>query len=187
MYLTLLALILISIWGVILDFNLKNAQTKLIKTTIEKNVTNPIKIFYSQPTSSNNNIDEITKVLIGLCHMNQAQIIICQECYESGKTYCPYPTDAFCEQARNADPDDPSIAWNFLPGSLGSTGYINSLENQPEKNPNDIQSLNDLGEAEIYRLNKVFQYNFYDPNLKYTKPNTKKGEDPCAVDGIVHY
>ena len=185
MYLTLLFLILSSIWFAFLDYNLNNARTDFFKQIFNEN-NSSIKMFYSKTTSSNNDIDEITKILIGLCHMNQAQILICQECYDAGNTYCPYPTNSFCEEAKNVNPDDPNIDWDFLPGNLGDSGYITSLKNLPQINPNNMKSINDLSKAEIYRFNKVFTYQFYNPKLKYTKPNTG-GSDPCAVEGIVHY
>ena len=185
MYLTFLFFILSSIWFAFLNYNLNSVKSKFFKEIFNEN-NSSIKMFYSKTTSSNNEIDEITKILIGLCHMNQAQIIICQECYNAGNTYCPYPSDSFCQEAKNADADDANVAWNFLPGNLGDTGYITSLENLPQLNPKNMRRLDDLKKAEIYRLNKVFTYTFYDNKLKYTKPDTA-GSDPCAVDGIVHY
>jgi hypothetical protein len=188
MYLLIIATAILSF--LFYSFNLKEEKliNKLVFNT-QYNTSNYFKnnVFFSKTTSSHSNLEELEKLMIGICHQNQAQILICKACYQAGNTYCPYPTDSFCQQAKNVSEDDPNIVWGWLPGNLNSTHYLSELIGQPEIKPNRITSLDDFKKAGVYRFNHTITYSFYDLRLvKYTKP-PDTGTDPCAFEGIVHY
>lgn len=151
----------------------------LVKNKLEKNLTIPA----DYPTSSHYNVEEIEQAMIGICQSLQAHILICRSCYQAGNTYCPYPTNNFCESVKNLNEEDPSVVWSFLPNN---NGYVKDLQNLQGKNPNDLETKEDLALVGIYRLNKTITYSILDPNLKYTKPTDSNTTSPCAVSDFIH-
>jgi hypothetical protein len=188
MYILTIVTIVISLFLSILEYKTTKATNQLVFST-DFNTSRYIKknVFFSKTNSSHSNLEELEKLMIGICHQAQSQILICKACYESGNTYCPYPTDTFCQQARYSDADDANIVWGWLPGDLNSTHKVSELIGKPETNPKNIRVLDDLNKAGVYRFNHTITYHFYNLGLvKYTKPDNS-GADPCSFDGIVHY
>jgi len=165
-----------------------------VKAEVYKKETNDTYPTLSAETYSF--VEDLNGQLIRLCQLGQAMIIRCQECYASGRTDCPYPTNAFCQSARGANYNDPTLVWGFLPDTDGNGDGDLSLiwtYNDPNcpldpSNPDaDLTSINCLPQYIRLKARQVL-----DPTLvqlfriTYKRPTDANGTtDICAVDGVI--
>jgi len=124
--------------------------------------------------------EEIEKLLVHYCEYGRAMIIRCQECYASGRTYCPYPTDAFCQTARGANYNDPNIVWGFLPSTSGN---VKDIVGAYSKDINSLTSIYQIPAGIRWLIKREYSADYFE-DYRYRRPTTA-GTDPCAVEGIV--
>ena len=126
--------------------------------------------------------EQLEEALIRYCQFAQAMIIKCQECYLAGNTYCPYPTDAFCQSARFANYNDPNLVWGFLPNN---SGFLTDILSAPFQNINSLTDVNQLPLGIRYLFRQEFSATEI-ANYRYLRPVVPTGTtDACAIEGIV--
>ncbi len=124
--------------------------------------------------------EELETALIKLCQTAQSMIIQCQNCYISGRTNCPYPTNSFCLSARGVNYNDPTIVWGFLPNPSGDFTDVYSA---PVKDINTLTDVSELPEGIRYLLvNQISQESF--AGYSYLRPSGSFA-DACAVEGVI--
>ena len=149
----------------------ENKHSSLLKDTTFINKT---------PTLDNYNIVEAEKALIRTCQQGQSWVLICKKCYALGNTNCPYPTNSFCQSAKNTDMNDASVFWSFLPNS---SGLFSEIQSSATQNTNTMTDVSQMSRALRDVMNRVYDYNG-NPDYKYYRPSGRYG-DVCAVSSIV--
>ncbi|MBX6424194.1 hypothetical protein [Thermosulfurimonas sp. F29] len=125
-------------------------------------------------------VEEAERTLIRVCEMLRALVIKCQECYATGRTFCPYPTDAFCSSARGFSLSSP-LYWAFLPNASGSLSEV--FTQGGALAPSALTNVSQLPLVGRYWIRtQVAQADW--TGLRYVRPGNT-GADPCAVDGVV--
>lgn len=125
--------------------------------------------------------EEIETALIRACQLAQAMIIRCQNCYTSGYSFCPYPTNQFCQSAKGVNYNDASIVWSFLPNISGS---LTEILTGSSINVNNLTNVSQLGQGIRWVLQRQFDGNFFN-GYRYIRPQGVS-TDACAVEGIVY-
>ena len=155
-------------------------QTNSIQTE------NKLKTFLTDDTiqaelikNKERNLENSEKVLIRTCQMGQSWVMICKQCYSHGNTVCPYPTDSFCQSARNIDTSDMSIFWGFLPNN---NGLFSDIKNGSKINITNLTNISQLPSVLRNEMFKVYDYS--NVNYHYEKPSGK-ATDVCGVSGVV--
>jgi len=167
----------------LLVLNSEQLTSKLnfIKTENEKNLLlSDISFIEKIPTLDNYDIVEAEKALIRTCQQGQSWVLICKKCYALGNANCPYPTDEFCQTARNVNLNDADIFWGFLPNAKGR---FSEIKNAPTQNINTMVDVAQLPNVLRGMMNRVYDYE-KNPDYKYYRPSGKYG-DVCAVSSIV--
>jgi len=173
-YVMLVFVAVVSLETSILPVKTQNLVDEFKATTNEWTVSSPPS---PSPVIEKEQLEE---ALVRYCQFAQAMIIKCQECYLAGNNFCPYPTDAFCRSALNANYNDPNLVWGFLPNN---SGFLTDILEAPSMNINSLTSIMQLPLGIRY----LFKQNFATSelgNYRYVKPDTF-GTDACAVEGIV--
>lgn len=134
----------------------------------------------TKSTLDNFDTDEIEKSLIRTCQTAQSWVLTCKNCYSTGETTCPYPTDSFCQGARTVNMTDADTFWSFLPNTSGS---LSDIKTAPTVNSTGMTSISQLSQGQRFILNNVFDYSKYS-NYKYYRPSGTSS-DVCAVSNII--
>ena len=151
---------------------------------IEQTTTHEVKL----PVRPYPVIEDLNGQLMRLCQLGQAMIIRCQECYLSGETNCPYPTNEFCESAKGADYNDPNLVWGFLPDPTGDLSVIWDYDDPScnIENDEDLKTLNCLPQYIRWKARRVLDKNLVEKfEIRYRRPAEKESSDVCAVDGVI--
>lgn len=155
------------------------------KVKAENRIDTFLKIDTSQSLSSSsfstmNKEEELEAFLIRLCQTAQSMIINCQECYLSGRTNCPYPTDAFCQSARGVNYNDVNLVWGFLPNNSGDFSDVYSAR---DKDLNTLTNVNEIPQGIRYLLKREMNLSAFS-GYRYVRPQASFG-DACAVEGVL--
>jgi len=125
-------------------------------------------------------ISEAETALTKTCLLGQSLVLNCKKCYTHGNTNCPYPTDSFCQSARNADTSNVNTFWSFLPNA---TGKFSDIKNGSTIQMSSLRSMGQLPQALRGELNKVYDYS-NSPNYSYSRPSGT-ATDVCGMSSIV--
>ncbi len=125
---------------------------------------------------------QLEEALVRYCQFAQAMIIRCQECYASGRTYCPYPTDAFCQSAKGANYNDYNLDWGFLPNSKG---YLTDLYSLPNMSINNLTNISQIPLGIRWLFIRTFSQAEVSGFIYLKPPPPPAGADVCGVEGII--
>ena len=123
---------------------------------------------------------EAERMLNRACQIGKAWILRCQQCFLTGRTFCPYPTQSFCLSARGASINDYELLWGFLPNE---EGLLNEIWTAPSMNPNNMTNINQIPLGVRWIIQNQYPQAVFGI-FAYEKPSGG-GVDPCAVTDVV--
>ncbi len=155
-------------------------KTNTLKTS--NNITKFLTDNSVQADTSNEKgwgIQNAQRALIRTCQEGQSWVLICQHCFATGQSYCPYPTASFCQSARNVNTSNMSTFWAFLPNAHGT---FSDIKNGSKTPTSDLTSMSQFPSALRYEFSTIYNFS-KNKNYNYTRPSGI-ATDVCGVSGV---